>query len=180
MSTEARLACYQQAVQLAVEHLFAATEGAFLESFHELQRVVDGGSLTAERLEALREQFVQLVAPSAVSEATLLLDAFGVREKLKYLDYLCEQQPPLVDGRRHLAPSKLSPLRVFRVLRLREKEHALQEMRELLAEEEFRSRQLDDEVTTLRTRLEELKRRSERPLEELNRALRALNDVPSS
>jgi len=53
-------------------------------------------------------------------------------------------------------------------------------MRELLAEEEFRSRQLDDEVTTLRTRLEELKRRSERPLEELNRALRALNDVPSS
>ncbi|KAF6000546.1 hypothetical protein CCYA_CCYA19G4680 [Cyanidiococcus yangmingshanensis] len=177
MGDEPRLACYQQAVRLCVEQLFEETGDAFLDSFGDLQGAEGCSLVTRERLAVLREQFIALVSPSAVYEALLLLETFGVREKLKYLDALCEKQPPLVDGRRHLAPSAHSPLRVFRALRLREKAQARAELGELVSEEEYRVQRLQDEVDDMKRRLEELTKTSQRPLEEIDRALKTLEKV---
>jgi hypothetical protein len=176
MADGPRLVCYQQAIQLAVKQFFEETDAAFLDSFAQLGDG-EGLAVTGSRLTELREQFIQLVSPSAVQEALLLLEAFGVKEKLKYLDDLCERQPPLVDGRRHLAPSVHSPMRVFRALRLREKEQARDELRALVSETEYRVQQMEGEVEDMRCQLQRLTRTSQSALEEVDRALRALDEV---
>ncbi|KAK4536501.1 hypothetical protein CDCA_CDCA08G2526 [Cyanidium caldarium] len=166
-SDGARVRHFQEALQCALVSIFdeCGTTDHLARALREWRART---AVSTERLAELRAQMVDLVTTSMRQELDMALEELGVRGKLNRLDQLCEQQPPLVDGRRHLPPAPVLPEAAVRTLRVQRKQEAHERLAELVAEEEHKLRALETEADGEREALE-------RTQHELDTAMRALN-----
>eukprot|EP00166_Cyanidium_caldarium_P006465 ctg_953.g224 len=166
-SDGARVRHFQEALQCALVSIFdeCGTTDHLARALREWRART---AVSTERLAELRAQMVDLVTTSMRQELDMALEELGVRGKLNRLDQLCEQQLPLVDGRRHLPPAPVLPEAAVRTLRVQRKQEAHERLAELVAEEEHKLRALETEADGEREALE-------RTQHELDTAMRALN-----